>query len=284
MPKFLWLYKWSKRVPNWGRGHVIARTARSFFMLLWISKQSEASPPNQRLVSSRKGKNTIKSGNFLSVGIWEYSSGWCYFGKSKIGGGFSLRRLFRTVRSNWMIEESFGSPRKGGSEESLFWGGCFGLPGEQKWWWWVALDWGGCFGLFEATDDWGVFRQSSQGRVRRVWQSDAMTVYRRVVSCNSKQMGGYVYIICNLHHTTLYVGVTSMLGKRIWQHRTKFYPKSFSARYNCVKLVYFQFFPTILEAIAEEKRIKGGSREQKERLINSMNPEWMDLYEEVKFL
>lgn len=98
------------------------------------------------------------------------------------------------------------------------------------------------------------------------------------------QMGGYVYIICNLHHTTLYVGVTSTLGIRIWEHRTKFHPKSFSARYNCVKLVYYKFFPTILEAIAEEKRIKGGSRKQKEMLINSMNPGWVDLYEEVKFL
>jgi putative endonuclease len=97
-------------------------------------------------------------------------------------------------------------------------------------------------------------------------------------------MGGYVYITCNVNNTTLYVGVTAELGKRIRRHREKFYPKSFSARYNCCKLVYYKFFPTIVEAIAEEKRIKGGSRKKKEILINSMNPEWVDLYEQVKFL
>lgn len=98
------------------------------------------------------------------------------------------------------------------------------------------------------------------------------------------EKGGYVYILSNIYNTTLYVGVTSQLGVRIRQHKEKFYPNSFSARYNCCKLVYYKFFDTILEAIAEEKRIKGGSRGQKEKLIKSMNPEWRDLYEEVKFL
>jgi putative endonuclease len=97
-------------------------------------------------------------------------------------------------------------------------------------------------------------------------------------------MGGYVYITSNRNNTTLYVGVTSMLGRRITQHREKFYPKSFSARYNCTKLVYYKFFPTIMQAIAEEKRIKGGSREQKASLINSINPGWLDLYEKLRFL
>lgn len=97
-------------------------------------------------------------------------------------------------------------------------------------------------------------------------------------------MCGYVYIMCNIHHTTLYTGVTSTLAARVVQHKEKFHPGSFSARYNCTKLVYYKWFDTILEAIAEEKRIKGGSRRKKEMLINSMNPEWRDLYEEVKFL
>ena len=61
------------------------------------------------------------------------------------------------------------------------------------------------------------------------------------------------------------------------------YPKSFTAKYNCKKLVYYNWFDTIMEAIAEEKRIKGGSRKKKEILINNMNPEWNDLYEQVKF-
>jgi putative endonuclease len=91
--------------------------------------------------------------------------------------------------------------------------------------------------------------------------------------------GGYVYIICNKNNTTLYIGVTSNLPVRIMQHKQKLYPKSFSARYNCDKLVYYKWFDTIMAAIIEEKRLKGGNRKQKERLINDMNPGWRDLYE-----
>ena len=72
-----------------------------------------------------------------------------------------------------------------------------------------------------------------------------------------------------------------MLKGRVWQHKEKFYPKSFTARYNCVKLVYYVQFATMIEAIAEEKRIKGGSRKKKEALINSMNPARRDLWDEV---
>jgi putative endonuclease len=96
--------------------------------------------------------------------------------------------------------------------------------------------------------------------------------------------GGYVYITCSLNHSTLYTGVTSTIGARIRQHKEKFYPSGFSAKYNCVKLVYYKWFDTVMEAIAEEKRKKGGSRKKKEILINSMNPEWNDLYEQIKFL
>lgn len=94
-------------------------------------------------------------------------------------------------------------------------------------------------------------------------------------------MGGYVYIMCSLNHSTLYVGVTSNLPVRVLQHKQKKYPTSFSAKYNCIKLVYYYRFDTIIEAIAEEKRIKGGSRKKKEALINSMNTEWKDLYDEI---
>lgn len=65
------------------------------------------------------------------------------------------------------------------------------------------------------------------------------------------------------------------------EHRGRFNPKSFAARYNCDKLVYFRFFLSIEDAIAEEKRIKAGSREQKLRLINELNPEWNDLFFEI---
>ena len=94
--------------------------------------------------------------------------------------------------------------------------------------------------------------------------------------------GGFVYIIANKHHTVLYTGVTSNLVARIQEHKEKKYPKSFSARYNVDKLVYYCFFPGIEEAIAEEKRIKPGSRAAKIRMIENMNPEWKDLWEEVK--
>ena len=96
-------------------------------------------------------------------------------------------------------------------------------------------------------------------------------------------MGGHVYIMCNTNNTTLYTGVTSNLPARVAQHKEKENPKSFTAKYNCIKLVYYKWFDTINEAIAEEKRIKGGSRKKKEILINSINPEGKDLYEETLF-
>ena len=90
-----------------------------------------------------------------------------------------------------------------------------------------------------------------------------------------------VYIITNKHHTTLYTGVTSDLWKRINQHITKHYPNSFSARYNINKLVYYELYDSIVVAIAREKQIKAGSREKKVRLIESFNPTWRDLYEDI---
>lgn len=89
----------------------------------------------------------------------------------------------------------------------------------------------------------------------------------------------YVYILTNRNHTTLYVGVTSQLVKRVVKHRNKYYPKSFSARYNVNILVYYECFDTMAEAIAREKQLKAGSRKKKIDLINKFNPEWQDLLE-----
>ena len=94
--------------------------------------------------------------------------------------------------------------------------------------------------------------------------------------------GGWVYIMCSINNTTLYVGVTSTLGARVAQHKEKLYSDSFTSKYNCKKIVWYKWFDNITEAIAEEKRIKGGSRKKKEILIDSMNPKWNDLYEEVR--
>ena len=99
-----------------------------------------------------------------------------------------------------------------------------------------------------------------------------------------KQLGGWVYIMSSLNHSTLYVGVTSNIASRVYEHKHKVHLKGFTSRYNCIKLVYYQRFELIIEAIAEEKRIKGGSRKKKEDLINGMNPAWKDLYDNIKYL
>jgi putative endonuclease len=85
----------------------------------------------------------------------------------------------------------------------------------------------------------------------------------------------------NKHRTTLYVGVTSELYYRVIEHKEKKYPKSFTAKYNLNELVYYEVFHSIEEAIAREKQIKGGSRADKEKLINTLNPDWKDLFEEI---
>jgi len=66
---------------------------------------------------------------------------------------------------------------------------------------------------------------------------------------------------------------------RIWEHQNKIHPTSFTAKYNCTQLVYYYFYSTIQEAIAAEKAVKAGNRQSKINLINSINPEWHDLYE-----
>ena len=93
------------------------------------------------------------------------------------------------------------------------------------------------------------------------------------------QRGGCVYITTNKLHTVLYTGVTSDLIGRVWDHKNKRYPNSYTAKYNCDKLVYYFFYSRIEEAIATEKAIKGGSRKSKMQLVNSINPEWKDLYD-----
>ncbi len=90
----------------------------------------------------------------------------------------------------------------------------------------------------------------------------------------------YVYIMTNKNNTVLYTGVTNDLHRRVWEHRHKINPRSFTARYNICKLVYYEWFEDINAAIAREKQIKGGSRSRKIALIEKMNKEWNDLTEE----
>ena len=96
--------------------------------------------------------------------------------------------------------------------------------------------------------------------------------------------GGFVYIISNQYNTVLYTGVTSELRARIWEHKSKYYPGSFTSRYNCDKIVWYESFQRIEEAIEREKQIKAGTRKMKERLINDINPTWNDLWQLIQDL
>ena len=87
----------------------------------------------------------------------------------------------------------------------------------------------------------------------------------------------WVYIMTNKTHTTLYVGSTVEIFSRMWEHRTKQNPGSFTARYNIRKLVYYRGFHSVKSARSKEKYIKGKSRAWKITLINHMNPGWDDL-------
>lgn len=90
----------------------------------------------------------------------------------------------------------------------------------------------------------------------------------------------YVYIMTNKYNTVLYVGVTNDLVRRVYEHRNKLL-KGFTAKYNIVKLVYYEIHEDIKEAIKREKQIKGWLRAKKEELIKTMNPSWKDLYEKI---
>ncbi|AWW32251.1 GIY-YIG nuclease family protein [Echinicola strongylocentroti] len=94
--------------------------------------------------------------------------------------------------------------------------------------------------------------------------------------------GGCIYILTNKNNTTLYVGVTSNLIKRIHEHKFTESTKSFTYRYNINKLVYYETFHSIEEAIIREKQLKGGSRKKKKELINSFNPDWKDLWDDIQ--
>ena len=85
-----------------------------------------------------------------------------------------------------------------------------------------------------------------------------------------------VYLVANKRNDTLHIGMASNLVRRIWEHREGMVD-GFTKRYGCKNLVWFEAQSTMLEAIAREKQIKGGSRATKIRLIKALNPEWQDL-------
>jgi putative endonuclease len=86
----------------------------------------------------------------------------------------------------------------------------------------------------------------------------------------------FVYILTDKGRKTLYIGVTNDLQTRVWQHRIP-EKSSFSQRYHCVLLVYYEHYPDVNAAIAREKQLKGWKRERKIALSEQENPRWEDL-------
>ena len=91
---------------------------------------------------------------------------------------------------------------------------------------------------------------------------------------------GYIYFMCNAHNNVLYVGVTNDLARRVAEHKAKV-NKGFTHKYNCDKLVYFEEYDLLTDAIAREKQIKNWKREWKNELVSKVNPEWLDLSHSV---
>jgi putative endonuclease len=89
-----------------------------------------------------------------------------------------------------------------------------------------------------------------------------------------------VYIVASAPNGTLYVGVTSKLVQRIWQHREGVVD-GFTKKHGCKSLVWFELHATMENAITREKQLKGGSRKRKLALIEELNPQWRDLFAEI---
>lgn len=95
-----------------------------------------------------------------------------------------------------------------------------------------------------------------------------------------REKKGYVYLLANKTNTVIYTGVTSDLQKRVYEHREKVV-EGFTKKYNVNKLVYYEIFDNIEEAILREKQIKAGSRNKKIELIKNANPGFRDLGDEI---
>ena len=90
----------------------------------------------------------------------------------------------------------------------------------------------------------------------------------------------YVYILTNKNNTVLYTGITNDLKRRVYEHKSELV-EGFTKRYNITKLVYYEISLGIEGAISREKQIKGGSRVKKIALVNTLNPGWKDLFDEL---
>jgi len=100
----------------------------------------------------------------------------------------------------------------------------------------------------------------------------------RKQSIPNNAMNYYIYILANKTNVAIYTGVTNDLARRIYEHKNDLNPASFCSRYSIHKLVYYECFDNPEAAIMREKQIKGWKRVKKNKLIESMNPEWKELY------
>ena len=90
----------------------------------------------------------------------------------------------------------------------------------------------------------------------------------------------WIYILTNRNHTVLYIGLTNSLVRRVWEHRHEV-GANFTATYRCKKLIYYEHYSNVHEAIARESQLKRWSRSKKIELINRFNPSWLDLGADV---
>jgi|AntRauTorckE5430_2_1112549.scaffolds.fasta_scaffold18611_1 putative endonuclease len=99
------------------------------------------------------------------------------------------------------------------------------------------------------------------------------------ITSDLKLKQGWVYILSNKHRNVLYIGVTNDLIKRVDEHRNGKDRKSFTFRYNCFDLIYYEHFGRIDEAIVREKQLKNWRKDWKLNLVKAKNPDLMDLYD-----
>ncbi|MBE6960587.1 MAG: GIY-YIG nuclease family protein [Ruminococcaceae bacterium] len=94
-------------------------------------------------------------------------------------------------------------------------------------------------------------------------------------------MNYYVYILASDTNVTVYIGVTNDLIRRVYEHRNSLDPRSFATKYGVYKLVYFEQISDVRAVLEREKQLKGWRRAKKNALIETMNPQWRDLYPEL---